>query len=259
MEGRDLTLTKRIIPCLDVKEGAVVKGVCFKDLRQVGDPPALAVEYQAQGADEIVFLDVNASVAGVRTMHEAVQRTAEQLFVPLTVGGGIRSFEDVRTTLKVGADKTSINTAAVLDPSLISRCADAFGSQCVVLAIDAKRSGDSWEVYTHSGTEPTGIDAVDWAKDAVDRGAGEILLTSMDADGTRAGYDIELTREVVRSVRVPVIASGGCGSVDDIVKVLTEGEADAALAASIFHFGQNTVADVKRALEAAGVPVRWGA
>jgi len=254
-----MTLAKRIIPCLDVKEGSVVKGVCFKDLRQVGDPPTLAVEYQAQGADEIVFLDVNASVAGVKTMHAAVQRTAEQLFVPLTVGGGIRSFEDVRRTLKVGADKTSVNTAAVLDPTLISRCADAFGSQCVVLALDAKREGDSWQVYTHSGTKPTGLDAIEWAKDAVERGAGEILLTSMDADGTKNGYDIELTKAVVRAVTVPVIASGGCGSVEHIVEVLTEGEADAALAASIFHYGEHTVGEVKRALEAKGVPVRWGA
>lgn len=254
-----MTLAKRIIPCLDVKEGSVVKGVCFKDLKRVGDPPSLAVEYEAQGADEIVFLDVNASVAGLKTMHEAVQRTAEQLFVPLTVGGGIRSFEDVRKTLTVGADKTSVNTAAVLDPSLISRCADAFGNQCVVLALDAKRKGDSWEVFTHSGTKPTGLDAVEWAKDAVERGAGEILLTSMDADGTKKGYDLELTKAVVRAVRVPVIASGGCGTIDHIVEVLTKGEADAALAASIFHYGQHTVGDVKRALEAKGVPVRWGA
>jgi cyclase len=254
-----MTLAKRVIPCLDVKDGAVVKGVCFKDLKRVGDPPALAVEYQAQGADEIVFLDVNASVAGVKTMHEAVRRTAEQLFVPLTVGGGIRSFEDVRKTLKVGADKTSINTAAVLDPSLINRCADAFGSQCVVLALDAKRTEDSWEVHTHSGTKPSGLDAVEWAKAAAERGAGEILLTSMDADGTRKGYDIELTKAVARSVGVPVIASGGCGTIEDIVDVLTEGEADAALAASIFHFGEHTVADVKKALDAKGVPVRWGA
>jgi len=254
-----VTLAKRIIPCLDVKDGAVVKGVCFKNLKQVGDPPSLAIEYQAQGADEIVFLDVNASLAGMKTMHDAVRRTAEQLFVPLTVGGGIRSFEDVRRTLQVGADKTSINTAAVLDPSLISTCAEAFGSQCVVLALDAKRTGDSWEVHTHSGTRPTGLDAIEWARDAVRRGAGEILLTSMDADGTKKGYDIELTRAVVRAVSVPVIASGGCGTVDHIVEVLTEGEADAALAASIFHFGEHTVADVKRAVEAEGVPVRWGA
>lgn len=254
-----MTLAKRIIPCLDVKEGAVVKGVCFKDLRRVGDPPSLAVEYQAQGADEIVFLDVNASVAGMRTMHEAVRRTAERLFIPLTVGGGIRSFDDVRKTLKVGADKISVNTAAVLDPSLISTCAEAFGSQCVVLALDAKRTDGSWEVYTHSGTRATGLDAIEWAKEAVERGAGEILLTSMDADGTKKGYDLELTRAVVRSVCVPVIASGGCGTVGHIVEVLTDGEADAALAASIFHFGEHTVSEVKRAVEERGVPVRWGA
>ncbi len=251
-----MTLAKRIIPCLDVKDGAVVKGVCFKELRSVGDPPSLAVEYQRQGADEIVFLDVKATIAGAETMRAAVQRTAEQLFIPLTVGGGIRSFEDVRRTLKVGADKTSINSAAVADPSLISRCAESFGSQCIVLAIDAKRGDDSWEVYTHSGTRPTGLDAVEWAKDACDRGAGEILLTSMDSDGMKSGYDIELTKAVVRSVSVPVIASGGCGSVQDIVDVLTVGEADAALAASIFHFGEHTVADVKRALEQKGVSVR---
>lgn len=253
-----MTLKKRIIPCLDVKEGVVVKGVCFKDLKAVGDPPTLAVEYQAQGADEIVFLDVNASVAGTETLHAAVRTTAEQLFIPLTVGGGIRAFEDVRKTLKAGADKTSINTAGVMDPVLISRCAQSFGSQCIVLALDAKRTGDSWEVYTHSGTRPTGRDAIEWAKEAVDLGAGEILLTSMDADGTKEGYDIELTRAVVRAVRVPVIASGGCGTIDHIVEVLTEGEADAALAASIFHYGQHTVAEVKTALEAKGVPVRWG-
>lgn len=253
-----MTLAKRVIPCLDVREGSVVKGVCFKELRHVGDPASLAVEYQAQGADEIVFLDVDATVAGAETMREAVQRTAEQLFVPLTVGGGIRSFEDVRRTLEVGADKISINTAAVLAPPLISKCAAAFGSQCIVLALDAKRAGDGWEVYTHSGTRRTGLDAVEWAKEAVGRGAGEVLLTSMDADGTKEGYDLELTRAVARAVRVPVIASGGCGSVRHIVAVLTEGEADAALAASIFHFGQHTVAEVKRALEAEGVPVRWG-
>lgn len=253
-----MTLKKRVIPCLDVRQGAVVKGVCFKDLKEVGDPPTLAVEYQAQGADEIVFLDVNASVSGTETLHAAVRKTAEQLFVPLTVGGGIRTFDDVRKTLNAGADKTSMNTAGVLDPDLISRCARSFGSQCVVLALDAKRKGDSWEVYTHSGTRPTGLDAVEWARDAVDRGAGEILLTSMDADGTREGYDLELTRAVVRAVRVPVIASGGCGTIEHIVEVLTEGEADAALAASIFHYGQHTVSEVKEALEAAGVPVRWG-
>ncbi len=251
-------MTKRIIPCLDVRNGAVVKGVCFKNLKEVGDPPTLAVEYQLQGADEIVFLDVNASVSGTKTLHDAVRKTAEQLFVPLTVGGGIRSFGDVRKTLEVGADKTSINSAAVIDPSLINKCAASFGSQCIVLALDAKRVSDSWEVYTHSGTMATGLDAIEWAKEACERGAGEILLTSMDSDGTKKGYDIELTKAVVRAVNVPVIASGGCGTIEHIVEVLTAGEADAALAASIFHFGQHTVAEVKRALESEGVPVRWG-
>ncbi len=251
-----MALTKRIIPCLDVKDGVTVKGVCFKDLRGVGDPSSLAVEYQRQGADEIVFLDVNASVSGQETLHAAVRRTAENLFIPLTVGGGIRSFEDVRRTLKAGADKTSINSAAVQDPTLLTRCAEAFGSQCVVVAIDAKGKGDSWEVYTHSGSKATGRDAVEWAKEACERGAGEILLTSMDADGTKEGYDIELTQAVVGAVNVPVIASGGCGTVEDIYRVLTEGKADAALAASIFHYGEHTVEEVKRVLEARGVAVR---
>jgi cyclase len=258
MEDRRMTLTKRIIPCLDVRDGQVVKGICFKELRSVGDPVSLAVEYQRQGADEMVFLDVNASVSGQETLHDAVLRTAQNLFIPLTVGGGIRSFEDVRKTLEVGADKTSVNTSAVADPALITRCADSFGSQCIVVAIDAKRTNGGWEVYTHSGTKPTGLDAVAWAREVCERGAGEILLTSMDADGTKAGYDLELTRAVVRAVSVPVIASGGCGRIDHIVDVLTKGEADAALAASIFHYGEHTVAEVKRALEAKGVEVRWG-
>jgi len=251
-----MPLTKRIIPCLDVKDGVVVKGVCFKDLKSVGDPPSLAVEYQNQGADEIVFLDVKATVSGAETLRSAVRKTAERLFIPLTVGGGIRSFADVRATLKAGADKTSINTAAVESPDIITECADAFGSQCVVVAIDAKRKAKSWEVYTYSGTKPTGLDAIAWAKEVCDRGAGEILLTSMDADGTKMGYDIELTRKVVRSVNVPVIASGGCGTIEHVVDVLTKGEADAALAASIFHYGQHSVADVKKVLESKGVQVR---
>ncbi|MBN1677896.1 MAG: imidazole glycerol phosphate synthase subunit HisF [Candidatus Thermoplasmatota archaeon] len=251
-----MPLTKRIIPCLDVRDGTVVKGVCFKNLQSVGDPPTLAVAYQEQGADEIVFLDVKATVAGAATLRSAVKKTAENLFIPLTVGGGTRSFEDVRETLKAGADKVSVNTAAVENPEMITECADAFGSQCVVVAIDAKRDNDSWEVYTYSGTRPTGRDAVEWAKEVCDRGAGEILLTSMDADGTKAGYDIELTRTIVRATNVPVIASGGCGTIEHIVEVLTRGEADAALAASIFHYGQHTVADVKEALRAKGVPVR---
>ncbi len=251
-----MSLSKRIIPCLDVKDGAVVKGVCFKNLQSVGDPPTLAVEYQNQGADEIVFLDVKATVAGRGTLRAAVTRTAENLFIPLTVGGGIRSYEDVRATLIAGADKTSINTAAVEDPRMISKCSESFGSQCVVMAIDAKRERDSWQVFTHSGTKPTGLDAVEWAKECCERGAGEILLTSMDADGTKEGYDIELTRTVVEAVNVPVIASGGCGKIEHIVDVLTRGRADAALAASIFHYGEHTVADVKRILESRGVPIR---
>ena len=251
-----MSLAKRIIPCLDVKEGVVVKGICFQDLRSVGDPPSLAVEYQRQGADEIVFLDVKASISGAETLRSAVKKTAENLFIPLTVGGGIRSFADVRLTLEAGADKTSINSAAVNDPTLVTKCADAFGSQCVVVAVDAKRQGDSWEVYTYSGTRPSGLDAVEWCKEVCERGAGEILLTSMDADGTKKGYDIALTKAVVRAVNVPVIASGGCGTIDDIVAVLTDGEADAALAASIFHYGEHTVADVKRVLASRGVNVR---
>ncbi len=253
-----MPLSKRIIPCLDVRDGVVVKGVCFRDLKAIGHPPALAVEYQNQGADEIVFLDVEASIAGRETLMTAVRKTAETLFIPLTVGGGIRSFADVRATLKAGADKTSINSAAVENPSLISECAEAFGSQCIVIAIDAKRTGDGWKVYTHSGTRATGLDAIEWAQEACEEGAGEILLTSMDADGTKMGYDIELTREVVRAVKVPVIASGGCGKIEHIVEVLTKGEADAALAASIFHYGQHTVADVKKKLEEEGISIRRG-
>jgi cyclase len=249
-------LTKRIIPCLDVRNGEVVKGICFKQLKGVGDPPELASAYQAQTADEIVFLDITASLDARDTMLDVVQRTAEQLFIPLTVGGGIRSFADVRNTLSRGADKISINTAALANPRLITECAEAFGSQCIVVAIDAKRNNGSWEVHTHSGTRPTGKDAIEWAKEACERGCGEILLTSMDADGTKMGYDIELTRTVVRSVDVPVIASGGCGTIEHIVDVLKNGEADAALAASIFHYGQHTVGEVKEILAKQGIPVR---
>jgi cyclase len=251
-----MPLAKRIIPCLDVRDGVVVKGVCFKDLAEVGDPPSLAVKYQEQGADEIVFLDVNASVAGAETLRTAVQKTAEQLFVPLTVGGGIRTFDDVKQMLRVGADKVSINTAAVATPSLVSRCAKAFGSQCVVVAVDAKRTGNSWEVYTHSGTRSSGRDAIQWTREVCELGAGEILLTSMDCDGVKSGYDLELTRRIAKEVSVPVIASGGCGSIDHVIEVLSVGEADAALAASIFHYGQHTVGDVKEALAERGIPVR---
>jgi cyclase len=249
-------LTKRIIPCLDVRNGEVVKGICFKQLRGVGDPPTLAAAYQDQTADEIVFLDITASLDNRDTTLDVVQRTAETLFIPLTVGGGIRSFADVRNTLSRGADKISINTAALANPKLITECAEAFGSQCIVVAIDAKRRGDSWEVHTHSGTRPTSTDAVEWAKEVCERGSGEILLTSMDADGTKMGYDIDLTRAVVRNVNVPVIASGGCGTIDHIVDVLKRGEADAALAASIFHYGQHTVREVKERLAKEGIAVR---
>jgi len=249
-------LSKRIIPCLDVRNGEVVKGICFKQLHGVGDPVNLANEYQQQGADELVFLDITASLDARNTMLDVVQRTAESLFIPLTVGGGIRSFKDVRMTLVSGADKVSLNTAALANPGLITECAESFGRQCIVVAIDAKRKGDSWEVFTHSGTKTGGIDAIEWAKEACERGCGEILLTSMDADGTKNGYDIELTRTVVENVSVPVIASGGCGTIGHIVEVFKKGKADAALAASIFHYGQNTVGDVKAVLDRDGIPVR---
>jgi len=252
-------LTKRIIPCLDVDRGRVVKGVRFQNLRTVGDPAALAERYEAQGADEIVFLDVTASVENRPLFWEAVRRTAERLFIPLTVGGGIASVEDFHRALRAGADKVSINTAAVNDPELIARCAARFGSQCVVVAIDARRrgAGAGWEVYTHGGRLPTGREAVAWAREAERLGAGEILLTSMDADGTTQGYDLELTRAVVEAVSVPVIASGGGGSPQHLYEALTAGGAQAALAASIFHYGRYTVRAVKRHLRERGVPVRW--
>lgn len=252
-----MPLTKRIIPCLDVRDGVVVKGIRFEGLASVGDPPELAVKYQEQGADEIVFLDVKASLAGDETLRAAVKKTAERLFVPLTVGGGVKTFDDVKKMLRVGADKVSMNTAAVARPALITECAEAFGSQCVVVAIDAKRVDGSWEVHTHSGTRPSRRDAIEWAKEVCELGAGEILLTSMDCDGVKEGYDIDLTSKVVQSVTIPVIASGGCGTIQHIVEVLSAGKADAALAASIFHYDQHSVGDVKRALAEEGIPVRW--
>lgn len=249
-------LTKRIIPCLDVKDGGVVKGIRFKDLQGVGDPPELASEYEAQGADEIVFLDISASLEGRRTLLEAVERTAERLFVPLAVGGGVRSKEDMREALNAGADKVSINSFAVENPEVIPDCAEDFGSQCVVVAIDAKREGDSWRVYTHGGTRRTELEAVEWASRVESLGAGEILLTSMDADGTQDGYDLELTSAVVQAVNIPVIASGGCGSIEHIHQVFQEADADAALAASIFHYHKHTVGEVKEYLRERGVRVR---
>lgn len=249
-------LTRRIIPCLDVKDGKVVKGVNFKGLRDVGYPPEMATEYERQGADEITFLDISASLEARQTMLNIVSETAGKLFVPLTVGGGIRKVQDMRDALNAGADKVSVNSAAVANPDIISECAENFGRQCVVVAIDGKRVGDHWEVFTHGGTRSAGIDAVEWAQRAQDLGAGEILLTSMDADGVKTGYDIPLTEAVADAVSIPVIASGGCGSKDHIFDVFSQTNASAALAASIFHYNECTVGEVKEYLRDKGVNVR---
>jgi cyclase len=249
-------LTKRIIPCLDVKDGITVKGVRFVDLKDVGDPPKMAASYEKQGADEIVFLDISASAEARKTLMDVVERTAERLFVPLTVGGGIRNKEDMRTALNAGADKVSVNTIAVQRPEVISDGAEDFGRQCIVVAIDAKKEGKSWKVYTHGGRRRTEIDAIEWAAQVEQLGAGEILLTSMDADGTRDGYDIPLTGKVADAVKIPVIASGGCGNAQHIYEVLTQTGAEAALAASIFHYGELTVRQVKDYLIDKGVLVR---
>jgi cyclase len=249
-------LCKRLIPCLDVKDGRVVKGVRFVELRDAGDPVLAALAYDAQGADELVFLDITASHEGRATMLDVVRRTAEGIYMPLTVGGGIRSLEDIRTLLRAGADKVSLNTAALERPGLVSEAARAFGSQCIVVAIDAKATDGHWEVFTHGGRRPTGRDAVEWAREVEKLGAGEILLTSMDRDGTGAGYDLALTRAVAEAVSVPVIASGGVGRLEHLREGLVEGRADAALVASLFHFGQHTVPEAKRYLDERGVPVR---
>ncbi len=250
-------LAKRIIPCLDVKDGRVVKGVNFVSLRDAGDPVEQARVYDREGADELVFLDISATPDGRRTTAEMVRRVADQVFLPLTVGGGIRTVEDMRGILLAGADKVSVNSAAVARPELIGEGAERFGSQCVVLAIDARRRAEGgWEVYTHGGRTPTDIDAVEWARRGVGLGAGEILLTSMDADGTLAGYDLELMRAVAQAVNVPIIASGGAGRLEHFAAVLTKGHADAALAASLFHDKQLTVGEVKRYLIERGLPIR---
>lgn len=252
-------LAKRIIPCLDVTGGRVVKGVRFVELRDAGDPVEAAIAYDKQGADELVFLDITASSDERQTMLDVVRRTAEQVFMPLTVGGGVRSVENIRELLRAGADKVSLNTSAVQNPTLLAQGAEAFGQQCIVLAIDAKRTGQGmWEVYTHGGRKPTGRDAVQWAMEGEKLGAGEILLTSMDADGTLAGYDVELTRAISEAVRCPVIASGGAGKMEHFYDVLTDGKADAVLAASLFHFGELTVPQVKDYLAQRGVCVRRG-
>jgi cyclase len=250
--------TARVIPCLDVTGGRVVKGVNFVGLRDAGDPVELAARYDAEGADELVFLDITASSDGRDTMVDVARRTAEEVFIPFTVGGGVRSVEDARRLLRAGADKVSVNTSAVQRPELISEIAAEFGAQCVVAAIDARRRADppGWEVVIHGGRTPTGLDVVAWAEEAVARGAGEILLTSMDRDGTRDGFDLELTRAVSSAVDVPVIASGGAGTLDHLADGVLEGGADAVLAASIFHFGEHTVAEAKAVMAARGITVR---
>ena len=250
-------ITARVIPCLDVTDGRVVKGVNFVSLRDAGDPVELAAIYDAAGADELVFLDITASSDKRETMIDMVRRTAEEVFIPFTVGGGIRSVENARAMLRAGADKVSVNTSAVERPTLISDIAYEFGNQCVVVAIDAKRNAvGGWEVFLHGGRTPTGIDALRWADDAVAHGAGEILLTSMDRDGTKDGFDIELTRAVSDLVPVPVIASGGVGNLEHLVEGVLDGHASAVLAASIFHFGEYSIAQAKSAMHAAGIPVR---
>ena len=253
--------TARVIPCLDVTAGRVVKGVNFLDLRDAGDPVELAARYDSEGADEVVFLDITASSDARDTMVDVVARTAEEVFIPLTVGGGIRSVDDARKLLRAGADKVSLNTAAIDRPEVITDVADTFGSQCAVVAIDARRHHlddpqQGWGVFTHGGRQPTALDAVEWAMEAERRGAGEILLTSMDRDGTRDGFDLELTRAVTDAVNVPVIASGGVGALQHLVDGVAEGGADAVLAASIFHFGEHTVAEAKETMAAAGITVR---
>ncbi len=250
-------LAKRIIPCLDVRDGKVVKGVNFVGIREVGDPVECAMEYDRQGADEICFLDITATHEGRSTMIDVVRKTAEHVFVPLTVGGGIRSVEDFREILRAGADKVSVNSAAVKNPALISQAAEIFGSQCVVVAIDAKRDGQgNFHVVVHGGRKDTGLDAVEWAKKCQKLGAGEILLTSMDTDGCKEGFDLELTRAVCDAVTIPVIASGGCGRLEHFSQVFEETGADAALAASLFHFRELTVEEVKNHLAENNIPVR---
>ena len=253
-------LAKRILPCLDVNAGRVVKGINFIDLKDAGDPVELAKVYNDAGADELVFLDITATHEDRGTIVDVVYRTAEQVFIPLTVGGGIQSLEDIKNLLRAGADKVSINSAAVRDPDLINRSSDRFGNQCIVVAIDARRRKDSqqpgWDVYVRGGRQNTGIDAISWAKEMAARGAGELLVTSMDADGTQTGYDLELTRTIAEQVEIPVIASGGAGNCQHIYEALNEGKAEAALLASLLHYGQLTVNEVKTYLQARNVPVR---
>jgi len=246
---------KKIIPCLDMKEGKVVKGIKFKDIKELGDPPSFAAQYERDGADEVAFLDISATVEGRQTMLNAVAETSKVVRIPFVVGGGIRSKEDMRAVLEAGASKVSINSAAVNDPDIVRECADAFGSERLIVAIDAKMEGDKWIVHTHGGMRSAGIDAVEWAERMESLGAGGILLTSIDADGEKKGYDIPMTKAVADAVNIPVTASGGCGSLEHIYEVLTRTKAAAALAASIFHYKEYTVADVKRYLRERGVEV----
>jgi cyclase len=249
-------LAKRIIPCLDVKAGRVVKGVRFVELKDAGDPVEAARAYDADGADELCFLDITASHEERKILLDVVSRTAEQVFMPLTVGGGIRTIDDIRDLLKAGADKVSINTAAVQHPEFVKQAAERFGTQCIVVAIDAKRAGDGWEVFTHGGRNATGIDPIDWARTVESYGAGEILLTSMDRDGSKAGYDLALTRAVSEAIGLPVIASGGAGNLQHLYEGFTEGKADAVLAASIFHYREYTIRQAKEYLQARGIAMR---
>jgi len=256
-----MALAKRIIPCLDVDKGRVVKGVNFVDIRDAGDPVEVARRYNEQGADEITFLDITASHESRDTTYETVERMAAEVFIPLTVGGGVRTVDDIRKLLNAGADKVSINTAAVFNPEFVREAADRFGSQCIVVAIDAKRVSEEgeeprWEIFTHGGRKPTGLDAVEWARKMVEMGAGELLLTSMDRDGTKIGFDLGLTRAISDAVSVPVIASGGVGELQHLADGVTEGRADAVLAASIFHFGQHTIPEAKAFMKAQGIVVR---
>ncbi len=260
-----MTLKTRIIPCLDVKDGRVVKGVQFVDLRDAGDPVEAAIAYDAAGADELCFLDITASAENRDTIFDVVARTAEQCFMPVTVGGGVRTIEDIRKLLLSGADKVSINTAAVNDPDFVARAADKYGDQCIVVSVDARRrqsqgvgaaNRSEWEIFTHGGRNPTGLDAIEFAARMVSRGAGELLVTSMDRDGTKQGFDLELTRAIADAVSVPVIASGGVGGLDDLVAGVKQGHANAVLAASIFHFGTFTVAEAKAYMQGHGIPMR---
>lgn len=254
-------LAKRIIPCLDVDNGRVVKGVQFVDIRDAGDPVEVAKRYNEQGADEITFLDITASADDRETIVHVVEQVASQVFIPLTVGGGIRKVEDVRRMLNAGADKVSINTAAIFNPDFVKQASDLFGSQCIVVALDAKKVSTAsepnrWEIFTHGGRKPTGIDAIEWAKRMAEYGAGELLITSMDRDGTKIGFDLELTRAIADAVEIPIIASGGVGELQHLVEGVTQGHAQAVLAASIFHFGQHSITEAKQAMQQAGIEVR---